>query len=154
MENNRHDIFRLGVEPQDLITKPQFRHLPQKYMAAGKVLFNLGKIGLCRELLRMIRALLWNPEYKQTAFFSQSDLDLEIKVLKKYCEILRKQQKRFETSLEEDQRVMVTGGVRQYFAVIVRLLIGYLGKHLLRTKLKWVSMRSRLLKILNWLLMI
>ena len=30
MENNRHDIFRLGVELQDLITKPQFRHLPQK----------------------------------------------------------------------------------------------------------------------------
>lgn len=116
--HNRHEIFRLKLTLSEILNLSQCKHLPDKFPSTGKILFPLGTKGLCREFLRTLRAFLWTPLHKPTAFFSQSDLDLELKVLEMYEKILQQKLNLFPTSLVQDLEIKNYESVRENFAVI------------------------------------
>ena len=114
--NNRSEYFRLKIPLKKILNKKQKASLPTKYNPDSVLLFYLNKQGICQELLRTLRALMWNPFYKKNSFFSQTDLELERKILLKYQSFVLKSIKNFPTRIDEDIRISPKS-VRHHFAV-------------------------------------
>jgi hypothetical protein len=117
--NNRCDYCTLKIQLKRLISVPQQKHLSFKYEPNGFVLFQLRPNSLCHMLLRVLRALSWTPKHRKDAFFSQSDLELEMVVLGKYEGLVREKLNSYRTTIEED-RGIVGRGRREKFAVFCR----------------------------------
>ncbi|OMJ78855.1 hypothetical protein SteCoe_21256 [Stentor coeruleus] len=117
---NRFEYYRLKIELGKLLQPLQLKHLPFKYEKNNFLLFYLGPNELCRELLRVIRALLWTPQYSSKAFFIQTDLSFEKQVLLKYAEILIGILRNYPSSIEDDLAIS-PNSARHYFAITYRV---------------------------------
>lgn len=114
--NNRHESFRLKLKLSDLLTHAQQHSLPLKFSLTSTLVFQISCKELSRDFLRVLRALNWLPENKKTSFFSQSDLKLEQKVLKRYLHFMNSALNRFPTSILQD-RTSKSRSIREKFAV-------------------------------------
>ena len=117
LEINRHEFYRLKVKISEILIKPQIKYLPLKYDPESYSLFLINAKELNKSLVMTLRASLWKPKYQAQTFFRPKDLALELKVMAKYCKILRKILGKVCWDDREDQ-ITIKKGVRGLFAVL------------------------------------
>ena len=74
-----------------------------KYDPESYSIFLINGKELNKSLVMILRASLWGPKNQAQAFFRPKDLALELKVMARYCKILRKVLEKMGWDNREDE---------------------------------------------------
>jgi hypothetical protein len=118
LENNFYDYARVVVS-FDLLCPEENSWIIRDLDSRNLYLFKIKQDVICKDFLKLTRALNWNQSFSIDACFSPADVNLEITAISTVLKVLNERLASFPTSLETDQELLRQNHpIRSHFAVL------------------------------------
>jgi hypothetical protein len=147
--NNKYDYCRVKFPLHALLTPAQFTKVASFFDNTLFVDFKFKASCVNIKFISLLRGVYWEPKMGADAFFAPKSRELEEKVLKLAEFMLNEQLEEFETTVEEDQRILEQPkNSRHYFAVSIKQIVYRMGlKNALISQINLLRICQRLVDL-------